>query len=385
MKNLNIFNYKKILSIIFAFGIFIGVQSQNSGFEMTPITSYGWTIQTGNYTWTVGTTNPRSGKYRLDVTQTTTAQKSISDTGFLVTVPSTGTNYIHIIGYAYENSSFTDKVRMAAKSIDGGTSITGTATKVSASWTRLTAKGIATNGKQYYPQFISSGSGSSGGDKYAFDDIFIYTSTNSTTDVTKPNSPTNFTVATNSNNNVFLKWTDGTDANSGIGGVLILRTDGSYTSTIPTVLPQVYYSTDSTKGLTSFVQNSKTWTVIHNGNALGSFTDLTNSGSSYTYVVYMRDKAYNYSTGVMSIVTTSATISPNTDNFDIRMLPDKIINITFNDAVSISSIVDSRIPSNTLVLNTDYTILGSTLTINSSYLNTVIPNVNDTIVLTINS
>lgn len=173
METLNIFKYKKLLSIIITFGIFIGVQSQNTGFEMTPITSYGWTIQTGNYTWTVGTTNPRSGNYRLDVIQTTTAQKSISDTGFLVTVPSTGTNYIHIIGYAYENSSFTDKVRMAAKSIDGGTSITGSATKVNASWTRLTAKAVATNGKTYYPQFISSGSGSTGGDKYAFDDIFI--------------------------------------------------------------------------------------------------------------------------------------------------------------------------------------------------------------------
>lgn len=153
---------------------------------------------------------------------------------------------------------------------------------------------------------------------------------------------------------------------------------------MPTVLPQVYYSTDSTKGLASFVQNNKTWTVIHNGNALGSYTDLTNSGSSYTYVVYMRDKAFNYSTGVMSVVTKSATVSPAVDTYDLRFSPNKIITLTINDAVSISSIVDSKIPAKTLILNTDYTISGSTINISPSYLSTVIPNVNDTIVLTIN-
>jgi len=97
---------------------------------------------------------------------------------------------------------------------------------------------------------------------------------------------------------VRLTWTPGADQatnTSGIEGVLILRADGLDRSA-PPVLDQAYYSTTSTIGPNQIVSGGVTWTVVSNLNPSSPFTDASSSSiSSYTYAIYMRDRAYNYS------------------------------------------------------------------------------------------
>lgn len=67
---------------------------------------------------------------------------------------------------------------------------------------------------------------------------------------------------------------------------------------------------------------------------------------------------------------TDAVIEPNTGVFDLSEPLDVETDITFNDAWIVSSVMNVVTP---LVLNTDYTFDGTTLTILSDYLSTRSP------------
>jgi hypothetical protein len=83
--------------------------------------------------------------------------------------------------------------------------------------------------------------------------------------------------------------------------------------------------------------------------------------------------------------TVSATINPIVANYDITFPADISTTVTWNDAASITSIVDDQAIPYNLVLNTDYTITGNTLTILDAYLSTVLLAATDDIVLNISS
>jgi len=216
-----------------------------------------------------------------------------------VGIPSSGTNYVHVIGYVLAGTTG-DQARVQAISATG-TDVLGTYVNFSSTntWQRFTCSGTATNSTSYYPGFQVNGNYTSGGDIYRFDDIIIYTSTSAGVDLTAPDAPSSLGALDNGTD-IELTWTDGTDAAtdiSGIEGTLIIRIAGDHTGSIPTPQPQTWYSTNSGIGPSTIVDGANTWTVLGNGAASGTYTDAGAAGSDYTYVVYMRDRAFNYSAG----------------------------------------------------------------------------------------
>jgi len=283
--------YSFVVFTISVFHIQVGI-SQNPGFESQPSTN-GWSLEVsfGQPTWTWGSTTNRSGGKRLDASTTTSNNRNAAHTSYTVTVPGSGTNYIHVIGY-YRRTAGSVRVEARGTSSINGNMESG----ATGQWNRATASGLATNGGIYHPRFSLQGSTSA---SYAFDDIIIYTSTNSGVDLTSPNATTSLS-ATKNGSDVDLTWTDGTDNAtniSGIEGTLILRIAGNKTAAIPTPQAQTWYSTNSGIGPTTIVNGSDIWTVLQNGSASGSYTDAGGAGNDNTYVVYMRDKAFNYSSG----------------------------------------------------------------------------------------
>jgi len=80
---------------------------------------------------------------------------------------------------------------------------------------------------------------------------------------------------------------------------------------------------------------------------------------------------------------TDAVINPTSEVF-VTNAPENVkTTITWNDASNISSIIDNQSIPYTL-LNSDYSVNADTLIINTSYLTSVIPNVDDSIKLSVN-
>ncbi len=79
-----------------------------------------------------------------------------------------------------------------------------------------------------------------------------------------------------------------------------------------------------------------------------------------------------YLDDVQIIEVNSAVITPDSANYDLTIPADVVATITWNDASTISTIVDDQGTPYTLIENTDYTISGTTLTILNSYLSNVL-------------
>jgi hypothetical protein len=87
----------------------------------------------------------------------------------------------------------------------------------------------------------------------------------------------------------------------------------------------------------------------------------------------------HFDVGNSSIVTItwdndslySAEISPDTAYYDLSAPTDVFVTLTWNDATSITGIIDDQGTPYNLVLNTDYTVSGTTLTILDSYLSAI--------------
>jgi hypothetical protein len=312
MKSITVFSSNKLVIGIFCWILFMQSYYSNAqlnpGFETTsgsPVLPNGWTLESGSTAWSVPSGAPlRSGNNTLRVVVSTTNARTARHTsGYTVSIPAAGTNYVHVIGYALAGTSG-DQARVQAISTTG-TNVLGTLVNFSSTntWQRFTCSGLATNNASYYPGFQVDGDNTFvSGDVYRFDDIIIYTSTSAGVDLTKPNAPSSLCVNTSGNDNL-LTWTDGTDVatnTSGIDGVLILRAPAG--TALPTVLDQAYYSTNSLIGPNTI----GSWTVLHNGASTGSFTDPDAAGQPYIYAVYMRDRAFNYTTTPATYTTANA-------------------------------------------------------------------------------
>jgi hypothetical protein len=272
----------------------------NPGFENNVGTANGWIKDaSGNIATAIGTSPStaaiRTGNRRLNLTVNTSSERYVQHVGYPVNIPGSGTNYIHAIGYI-RSADNSDLGRVSAISTDGGTAVNGTlSATTSGSWVRFTASGTATNGRTYIPRIGVDGDNDAGGDVYGFEDVIIYTtSLSSGVDITIPNAATGLCINSSGNNNV-ITWTDGTDnatQTSGINGVMILRAPAG--TSLPTLNNQGYYSTDSKIGPNTI----NGWTVLSNSITPGTqiYTDNNAAGTPFIYAVYMRDKAYNYST-----------------------------------------------------------------------------------------
>jgi hypothetical protein len=291
--------------------------TRNPGFEESSASAVGWISDpssAGYVTNTISTSNERSGSIRLLSTLGTgNLRTTARHINYIVDIPASGTNYIHVLGWA-RTADEGDLAAVGAYSTDGGTNYAGTASAtIVNNYARFTVSGLATNSKKYVPEWIANSDFDGIGDAYGYDDIIIYTSTSSGADVTDPNAPTTLTSNRSSSNNV-LSWTDGFDNatnTSGIDGTLILRVSGDKTGSITllsnALLDQAYYATVSTTGPTTISDGTNTWTVVSNGISSATFTDA--SSTDVTYAVFMRDKAYNYSSGIATYVPNTPTIS----------------------------------------------------------------------------
>jgi hypothetical protein len=303
------FNLRHILATLVVFSylaVFKSYSQKNPGFELLPPSSNGWSF--GGSGWTTGQSGVRTGLNRLNLAAATTSNQAAQHTTYTITVPSSGTNHVHVIGWYRRTNSSSAVVRTEAR---GASTINGTLeAEPSGQWNQVTASGVATNGGTYYPVFSAQGNSTAA---YAFEDIIIYTSTSSGADITAPNAPTNLCVNTSGSDNV-LTWTNGTDDatnSSGISGTLILRAPAgtallSQTGNAPTDLNnQGYYNLNSDIGPNTI----GAWSVLEDS-AVSPFTDYSAAGGDYVYAVYMRDVAFNYSPAI-SFTTSRAGTDQN--------------------------------------------------------------------------
>ena len=312
------------VAILFGLGVFMygnfgnsheafAALSTNMGFE-NGVT--GWSSTAG--TWASDATTPRSGTKSVKLSATTTMARYLNNS-CTIAAPASGTNYITVIAWVnasaatgrakigiYDQTANSESVQASLTTITSGT------------YTIVNYTIAAVNGHTYYP--VLYGQTTSGTANMFYDDVMIYTSTSSTTDQTAPNAPSTFTTSV-SGSNVTLNFTQGTDAASGIDGILILRQSGIQAAD-QTVNNQTTYSTTSTTGPTT----AGSYTVVYNGSAVSTYTDAAGSGA-FTYLIYMRDKAYNYTAAasagrawVFNSSTTTATVAASS-SIDALYIP----------------------------------------------------------------
>lgn len=247
-----------------------------------------WTAVSGTWTVNTNTSLVRSGIRSIAVNATTTPAK-YRNTNSTITIPSSGVNYITVIAYARASSTAGQAMVGVFNTNTSTENMPLTATTLStSSFTQLTYSFLATNGQTYIPQLQAQTL--SGSSTIYFDDVIIYTSTALLVDGTAPTAPQTL-KATPSGTSLNLEWTNGTDNESGVDGVMILRISGA-NITSPTVLNQVTYSTTSTVGPTTI----GSYTVVYNGPVATSIVNNPGTAGAYTYLIYTRDKAYNYTT-----------------------------------------------------------------------------------------
>ena len=292
----------KIAKTYFASFIIGNVLGQlNPSLESGGVPPPGWTEVTGIGTWQTTTTNVRSGSRCLYTASNSSMTREITHNTYIVNVPSSGTNYVHAICWIRGNSGSVTSFQ-AAIGIRGTNSATSSKVQYGTSYQRITAStGVATNNGNCYPYFLTE-QVSSSSLQHRADDFIIYSSTSSSVDLSKPNSPSALNICSSGNDNV-LTWTDGTDVatnTSGIDGALILRALAG--TALPTLLDQAYYSSNSAIGPNTI----GSWSVLSNGSSIGTYTDAGAVGTPYIYAVYMRDKAFNYSSSPATFTTANA-------------------------------------------------------------------------------
>src|SRR5205085_10312733 len=113
-----------------------------------------------------------------------------------------------------------------------------TAPNTGASWLRISYTFLATNGRKYYPCLYGRRSAAGSAIKIYFDDVVMFTSTYSSTDLSAPTKAKGISTSPALlSTSLPFNWTAGTDAQSGIDGALILRVTG-IDGTTPTVSDQ---------------------------------------------------------------------------------------------------------------------------------------------------
>lgn len=307
-----------VFVVLFSLAITNQAWSQNLGFEATPAATppANWTAVTG--TWTVNTTPNfvRTGVNSMTITDPATTGTTIGTVSPFVTTTTPG--YLITIGWGKSNTANNALFHLGYRTGTANTlNPTSTASGQPANlndvtWSRIvsvSASGtLAAN--SYGASLRAFRSASTAGTTIYIDDIIMYPSASNVPDLTAPNFASN--VFFNVNNITWINGTDNGAPASGIGGVVIVRTDGSGVPA-PTLNDQAMYDpVNGEAGVGSFVQGGNTWKVVANiqGGTTTSFTDLTAGAGPYTYAVFMRDMAYNYSTGVSAIPLTACTNPP---------------------------------------------------------------------------
>ena len=310
-------SYLQCLSLL-AITILASVQlhAQNLGFEATPAATppTNWTAVSG--TWSVNTSIVRTGTQSMAITDPATSGTTIGTTnpfvnttapGYLITIgwgrASNATNALFHLGYRTGTTN----------TVNPNITTTGQAPNLNdVNWTRITSASVSGTlaAGSYGASLRAFRSATSPSTTIYIDDIITYASASNVPDLTAPNPVIGVTNASNN-----LSWTNGVDIGSpasGVGGVVIIRADGALLPA-PTLNDQAMYNpVTGAAGVGSFMQNSTTWTVVANisGSATTSFNDVSAVAGPYTYFIFLRDVAFNYSAGVTSSIAGPCTSPP---------------------------------------------------------------------------
>ncbi|HSC54219.1 MAG TPA: T9SS type A sorting domain-containing protein [Phnomibacter sp.] len=256
------------------------------------------------------TAQKRTGNYSLMHRVTNSTKQKIEWLNNQVSVPNN--SYVHIIYYARANNSNIRTYPGITFLPDASHSNAGNVTPSTSNFnTRVTlSRQNLTGSTQNAYGFVETNRSSSNGDIDAYyDDFVIYTSTNSTTDVTKPNAPTCLKTDSYSSTAITLNWAIGSDANSGLQGTLIFRS--VTTGNSPSLNDQATYTTSAipSDGVNIVAGGgSTTWTLIDDVPASQTtYTDATVvAGTGYRYAIVHYDLALNYSSPVTLNVRAGA-------------------------------------------------------------------------------
>ncbi|XOV68445.1 MAG: beta strand repeat-containing protein [Fluviicola sp.] len=284
-KNQDCTKFKIGALTLFIFLQFYGF-SQNLGFENSFIQ---WTSNTAPWSITTTAGELRSGARSARLATSSTTDVLNRNTGTSVTTPASGTNYVTVIAWVRNGATGGADSEVAVGAFDGSVSNKG-AVVVSpgVTFTRISHTFLATNGATYTPEIIGRSTNGTAVQLF-FDDVVIYTSTQSSADFTAPTQSRAIAV-TNSGSSITLNWTIGTDLESGVDGVLIVRANGLQ-PTIGQPLDQTMYNSSTLVGPALVGTHS----VRTNATNTSTFTESVSNNTIYTYVIYTRDKAFNYS------------------------------------------------------------------------------------------
>jgi hypothetical protein len=307
-----------ILISLFSISISHEMLAQNLGYEATPATTppNNWTAVSG--TWNVST-NPvyvRTGTQSMTITDPATTGSTVGTTSPVLTTTSSG--YLITIGWGKSNTAsnalFHTGYRTGTiNTLNPTTTTSGQPANLNdVTWSRIvsvSASGTIAAGN-YGVAIRAFRSAAVANTQVYLDDFIIYGSSSNVPDLSAPNAATGTSIAGN-----VLSWTNGTDNGapaSGIGGVVIIRADGASVPT-PSLNDQAMYNpVHGAAGVGSFVSGGNTWTVVAsiNNSTTTSFNDATAGSGPYTYVIFMRDLAFNYSSGVVVLAASACTSPP---------------------------------------------------------------------------
>lgn len=315
--------------------------SQNWGFENTTISSPPNNYSAVTGTWTINTTpsNVRTGVNSMTITDPATSGTTMGTTNPFVTTTTAG-NYLITMGWGKSSSASNALFYLGYRTgttntLNPTSTATGQAANINdVTWSRVTSVSAATVAAGSYGISLRAfRSASTAGTILYFDDLIMYASPSNIPDYSAPDPSTNVLLNVNT-----LSWNNGVDNGtpaSGIGGVVILRANGSGL-TPPTLNPQAMYDPGASgaAGSNTIVNGPDTWSVVANivGSSTNSFTDANATGGPYTYAIYMRDLAYNYSTGVSSVpatpCTNPATAGTSFSSASTSVCPGATVNLT---------------------------------------------------------
>ena len=307
-----------LLSLLVA-GLVLRLNAQNMGFEAPAVTPpTGWTAVTLVWSTTTAPGTVRTGSQAMQVPSPATSGSTIGCTNGFASVTTPG-NYLITLawgkcagpnvaamvpGYRNGTGNVLNPNNLAPQPASFNLNPT--------TWTRIVTVSAATVAPgNYGPALRAFSVNASAGVFLYMDDFIVYPSTSNIPDLSAPDPATNVYISGNS-----ITWINGADNGapaSGVDGIVIIRTDGANVP-VPTLNDQAMYAEiNGTAGTSSFMDaSSNTWTVVANitGGATNTFTDATAGTGPYTYAVYLRDMAYNYSLGVEPIIPLPCTNPP---------------------------------------------------------------------------
>lgn len=286
----------------------------NRGFERSALTDYisefGAATITHNTTSTGGLLRTGSGSLSVVTSQPTALANAYRNTSMALTV--NPGQWVHVLGWGRRNGSTQARSNIGIRL---GTNYTNFA--VTSPVTTYTIQTGAVQNSLLVPQtatgYFRTFSNASGTSiQMLYDDLVMYVSNNSTTDVTAPGAATCLLVNKISATQVALSWQNGTDGGTnptGVQGTLVLRSTSS--STVPTLLNQGTYTTVGNPATDGVSQPNTNWQIIADLPASTTgYTDNIVNGINYRYTVVHYDLALNYSTAPAVVFTGTATNVP---------------------------------------------------------------------------